>query len=238
MNKEFGVKAPFFEIGPKLYMWGDRIVELAKEADRLVPEYKVDIMMTVQYTDIQNVKSNTKNIKVLAQHMDSDYPGRGMGKILPEALLAAGADGVMLNHAEHPLTMDVLEKTMKRADEVGLGTVVCAGSIEEAKAIAKLGPNIIVVEDPKLIGTGIRNSEDQKNAEEAMKRIKEINPEILVLLGAGISNEKDVYEVMLSGSDGTGSTSGIMKADSPEEMTRNMAREIRRGYEESLLRKE
>lgn len=37
--------------------------------------------------------------------MDSIPVGKGMGKTLPEAVKSAGAVGVMLNHAEHKLTI-------------------------------------------------------------------------------------------------------------------------------------
>ena len=61
---------------------------------------------------------------------DADFlpPGRA-GQYLPEALKAAGAVGVMLNHAECKLTLDVIEKTIRRADEAGLATIVCADTI-------------------------------------------------------------------------------------------------------------
>ena len=238
MKKDFGVSAPFFEIGPKLYMWGERISSLAERAASAAERNGVDVLMTVQYTDIPRLAHKYGSIKVLAQHMDPDRPGRGMGKILPEALAEAGADGVMLNHAERPLPMEVLKQTIRRADEVGLGTVVCAGSVEEAKLIAAMSPNIIIVEDPRLIGTGVRSDEDQKNAEKAYRAIKDIDPRVLVLLGAGISDENDVYRVMARGSDGTGSTSGIMKASDPEEMTEKMIKEARRGFDDWRAGKE
>ena len=37
--------------------------------------------------------------------MDSLSPGKGQGSILPEAVRAAGAKCVMLNHAERPVTL-------------------------------------------------------------------------------------------------------------------------------------
>ena len=33
MIQNLKIKAPFFEIGPKNYLWGDDVVELAKVAD-------------------------------------------------------------------------------------------------------------------------------------------------------------------------------------------------------------
>src|SRR5665647_1799697 len=86
--------------------------------------------------------------------MDALPVGRGLGSVLPEAVKAAGAVGVMLNHAEKPMSISDLRRTIKRADEVGLVSIVCADSIEEASAIAHFAPNIIVAEPSELIGTG------------------------------------------------------------------------------------
>ena len=61
----------------------------------------------------------------------------------------------MLNNVEKPLTLGVLKKTIERAKEVGLTTIVCADSIVEASMIAKLNPDIIVAEPSELIGTGL-----------------------------------------------------------------------------------
>jgi len=83
--------------------------------------------------------------------MDSLPIGRGLGSVLPEAVKAAGAVGVMLNHMEKRISLAELNKTIKRADEVGLATMVCADTVQEAAAIAHLGPNIIVAENPNLL---------------------------------------------------------------------------------------
>ena len=42
------IKAPFFEIGPKSYLYGDEILELAKAADAASEKYNVDIIFTCQ----------------------------------------------------------------------------------------------------------------------------------------------------------------------------------------------
>ena len=75
--------------------------------------------------------------------MESLRPGRGMGHVLPEALAAAGVRATFLNHAENPMTVGELAATMARAREVGILTVVCADSVEEARAIAELRPDVM-----------------------------------------------------------------------------------------------
>ena len=172
----------------------------------------------------------TENVLVFAQHMDPITIGRGLGAVLPEAVKAAGAHGVMLNHAEKPMLISDLYKAIKRADEVGLLSIVCADTIEEAKAIAHFSPNIIVAEPTELIGTG--KPSDEKYITETISAIKQINPEIQVLQGAGISNGRDVYNVIKAGAEATGTTSGIMKADDPEAMLDEMIKAVRTAWNE------
>jgi len=232
MYKNFHINKPFFEIGPKVYIYGQQAVDLAKFADELCEKYCVDIIFTAQYTDISSIARETRNIHVFAQHMDSLRPGRGIGAVLPEAIKYAGAVGVLLNHAEKPLTLSEINKTIQRADEVGLATLVCAGTPEESAAVACLSPNIVLAESPKLIGKGKRSLEDKLVITEINRIINKINPEISVLHAAGISNENDVYEIIAAGADGTGSTSGIIKAENPFAMLERMIQAVRRAWDE------
>jgi triosephosphate isomerase len=211
-------------------MYGERLLKLAKAADRSSKKYDVRIIFTPQYTDIGMVAKSTENLLVFAQHMDPLSVGRGLGSVLPEAVKASGAVGVMLNHAERPMAVSVLNKAIKRADGVGLISIVCADTIEEAQAIAHFSPNIIVAEPTELIGTG--QPSDQKYIKETTAAIKKINPEIQVLQGAGISNGQDVYNVIKAGADATGTTSGIMKAEDPEAMLDEMIRAVRMAWNE------
>lgn len=230
MYKGLKIKPPFFEIGPKAFIYGEEMLRLAKVIDKTAMKYDADIIVTPQYTDISLLANNTERIFVFAQHMDSLYPGRGLGSVLPEAVKAAGAVGVMLNHAEKPLSPEVLEQTIKRADEVGLGTIVCADTVEDVKNIAKMAPNIIVAEPTELIGTG--TTSDSSYVTETIKTVKAINPDIMVLQGAGISNGQDVYNTIKLGAQATGTTSGIMKSDHPYEMVEEMIYNLRKAWDE------
>ena len=192
------IKAPFFEIGPKSYLYGDQILDLALAADAASEKYDVDIIFTCPVVDIRRVKENTKRIHVFAPHMDPIPVGRGLADILPESLVAAGAEGVMLNHVEKPLSFEVLAETIKRAEEVGLTTIVCADSEEEA----------------------------------ATKCVKSVNPNILVLTAAGISNGNDVYNTIIAGADATGSSSGVAKAADRAAMVDEMIAAVRRAWDE------
>jgi triosephosphate isomerase len=231
MYKGIKIEPPFFEIGPKAFFYGERMLKLAKAADEASKKYDVRIIMTPQYSDIQLLAQETENVLIFAQHMDPLPIGRGLGSVLPEAIKAAGAVGVMLNHAEKPMTVSDLNKAIKRASELGLVSIVCADTIEEAMAIAHFSPDIIVAEPTELIGTG--QTSDKEYMVETTRAIRSINPEIQVLQGAGISNGQDVYNVIKAGADATGTTSGIMKAENPEEMLDEMIRAVRTAWNET-----
>lgn len=208
------VKKPFLMVNPKVYLFGDEIVQLAKVADKLAQKYQIDILFTGSLIDLPRIKAETSHLIITAQHMDAVNKGRGMGHVLPESLVAAGVQAVVLNHAENQLTLNVLAKTLKRAKEVGLYTIVCGDSIEECRAIAQLNPNMMICEPTSLIGTN-KTSDDQYIIE-TIKAVKGINSNILILEAAGVSTCDDVKKVLRLGADGTGGTSGIVCADNWE----------------------
>lgn len=230
MYKDFHIRAPFFEIGPKAYLYGEKMLHLAKTIDRVAAKYDVDVIVTPQYTDISLLANNTERILVFAQHMDPLPVGRGLGSVLPEAVKAAGAVGVMLNHAEKPLTMDVLRQTIARADEIGLGTIVCGSSVADIVEIANMHPNLIVAEPTELIGTGVTS--DSNYVKQTIEMVAKVDPSIMVLQGAGISNGNDVYNVIKQGAMATGSTSGIIKAADPDAMVEEMLHALRKAWDE------
>jgi triosephosphate isomerase len=230
MYRGLRITPPFFEIGPKAYLYGGAVLELAKHADAMSKKYDVQIVFTPQYVDISLVAREMKRVLVFAQHMDSLPVGRGIGSVLPEAVKAAGAAGVLLNHIERRLSMDELRRTMQRADEVGLATMVCADNLEDAVVIARMNPNIIIAESPDLIGVGKREDNDQQAIAKINRAVWLVNPEIRVLHGAGISSGRDVYDVIAAGAQGAGSTSGIIMAKNPFAMLEEMIRSAREAW--------
>ena len=230
MNKNYKISEPFFEYGPKCYMYGETLLEMAKGLDKLAEKYDMDIVLDIPDTEIYNVAKNVKRVHVYSQHMDSIPVGRGMGRTLPEAVKAAGAKGVMLNHAEHKLTIEEIAAAIQRADELGLATMVCADSIEEVKAIAKLAPNIIVAEPSELIGTG--KPADKAYVDEVIRVIKEINPDIKPFPSAGITKGEDCYNIIKAGASASGCSSAIAKAKDPLKLAEEMISAVRRAYDE------
>ncbi len=221
---------PFLVVNPKSYLYGEKSLALAKAADEAAKKYGLTVFFTCPFADIRLIRENTEEIVVTAQHMESLRPGRGMGHILPESLKEAGAEAVFLNHAENSMTVAELCKTMQRARELGIKTIVCADSVAEGLAIAELGPDILLCEPTDLIGTG--QTADDSYVLEACGQIRKVNPEIAVMIASGVTTAEDCYRVVKLGADGTGATSGILKAPDPALRVHEMAEAIARAYKE------
>ena len=224
------LKPPFFEIGPKNYLFGDQILDLARIADEAAAKYDVRVIYTTPYADIRRVAENVKNIKVFAPHMDDIPVGRGLACVLGESLKAAGAVGVMLNHAERPLPASTLARTLNRARELGLMSIVCADSMTETRAVAQMHPDLMITEPTELIGTG--QAADLSYVKTSVDAIQSIDPNIGILVGGGISNGTDVYNTIMAGADATGSSSGIVKAADPGAMVHEMLAAVRQAWDE------
>lgn len=210
MYKGRKIKTPYFGVNPKSYIYGDDVIDLAIGCDKLAQKYDVDIFFTAQLIDLPDVIRHTKRLIITAQAMDPIVAGRGMGKILPDALKNAKVMAVTLNHCENPLTVSQLTRAIEIADKMGFITQVCANSLMDAKAIAQMAPNIIICEQDNSIASSM--IADENYMRESTQAIKDINPEILVTQAGSVNSAMDVYNILSRGSDGTGGTSNIMLA--------------------------
>jgi triosephosphate isomerase len=214
------LRYPNFGLNVKSYLYGEKLYDIARYCESLSEEFDIDITITCGYAELKTVKEMCPKLFVFAQNMDGLSPGRGMGAVLPESLLTAGIDGVILNHAEHPMTLNNLVRAIRRAKELGLIVTVCADNIDEARMIALLEPDEIICEQNDLIGTGITADEDYMIS--TYKAIKELSPDTIVVQGAGIKNGEDCYRSVKYGSLSTGGTSAICAAQDPKAVCRDM----------------
>lgn len=197
---------------------GEKALALAKVHEKVAEETGASIAVAVQPTDLHMIAGAVK-IPVLAQHFDPVNFGSATGHILPEALMQAGAAGTLLNHSERRVGMEVIEKSLTRAKELGLFVVVCAESPEEGQQIVPFGPDLVAVEPPELIGGDISVSTAQPEViENAVKLIGEGK----VLVGAGVKNQEDVRVAMKLGASGILLASGVTKAEDPEAVLRDL----------------
>ena len=226
------IRTPYFEIGTKNYIYGDKVLEYAKAADAAAEKYDIDVLFICPAVEIRNVVQNTKNLIVLAPYMDTLRPGRGMADVLPEALKAAGAVGVVVNHCEKPMSLPQIKATIDRANEIDFLVFACDDTVAEAKAIAQLHPDIINPEPTELIGGSGGGVSDMSYVKEVMQAIREIDPNILVEQAAGITNGKQVYDFIMAGSEAAGAASGIMNAADPIAMIDEMIGAVRQAADD------
>ncbi len=225
------IRVPYFEIGTKNYIYGDKVLEYAIAADKAAEKYDIDVLFICPAVEIRQVVQNTKHLIVLAPYMDTLRPGRGMADILPEALKAAGAQGVVINHCEKPMSLPQMKATIDRARELDFLVFACADTLAEAKAIAQLHPDIINPEPSEIIGGG-NGVSPMAYVKDSIKVIKEIYDDIMVEQAAGITNGQQVYDFIMAGSEAAGAASGIMNAKDPIAMIDEMIAATRRAADD------
>ena len=111
-----------------------------------------------------------------------------------------------------------------------MATIVCANSVGDIRTVAGFGPNLIVAEPTELIGTGVASGMDY--VRETIRVVRDINPSIMMLQGAGISGPGDVARVIRAGAEATGCTSAVMKAADSEGAAELMLRALRQAWDE------
>lgn len=232
------IRTPYFEIGTKNYIYGDQVLEYAKAADAAAEKYDIDVLFITPATEIRRVVENTKHLIVLAPYMDTLRPGRGMADILPEGLKAAGAQGVVVNHCEKPMSVPAIKATIDRARELDFLVFACADTVDEAKALAQLHPDILNPEPSELIGGTGGGVSSMGYVKEVIDAIKAIDPDIMVEQAAGITNGQQVYDFIMAGSEAAGAASGIMNAEDPLAMIDEMIAATKRAADDLKKQKE
>jgi triosephosphate isomerase len=211
---------PFLLINFKTYLeaTGKRSVDLSKKIEAVGERAAVKVGVAPQFCDIERVAANV-DIPVFAQHIDSVTPGANTGHVTAESVKAAGADGTLVNHSERPLQLLDIDKSVQLAKQVGLRSVVCAGTARLAAAVALSEPDMVAIEPPELIGTGHAVSkENPEIVTDSVKRVRRVSSSVAILCGAGISTGDDVYAALKLGTNGILVASGIVKAPKPEEV--------------------
>lgn len=224
------VRAPFILVNFKTYLeaTGTKAVGLAKLAEEVTHECDVCIAVAPQFADIYRMAQEV-DIPIFAQHMDSVKPGSFTGHVLPESIREAGATGTLINHSERRLKLADIDTSITRAHEVELLSLVCANNATVSAAASALKPDMIAAEPPELIGTGIPVSKAKPEVVAGtVELVKRINPEVVVLCGAGITRGEDVAAALRLGAEGVLVASGVVKAKDPYKVLLEFAKAITR----------
>jgi triosephosphate isomerase len=220
---------PFILVNLKTYKesLGPKSVALATIAMEVSQETGVCIAVAPQTIDIPSVIAAV-DIPVFAQHIDPVGYGRYTGHVLPEAVAEAGCTGTLINHSERRLSLETIEATVKRAKEAGLFQVVCVDSVETGQSVAPFSPDVIAIEPPELIGSGIPVSKARPEVVSgSVDECRRVNPDVNVLCGAGITNGEDVAAALRLGSTGVLVASGVVKAADPKAKLLDLAEAMR-----------
>jgi len=222
------VRTPIILINFKTYTeaTGKNAVKLAKIIENVSLKTETCIGLAPQFVDIASIAC-TVSVPVFAQHIDPIAPGSFTGHILPESVKVAGAVGTLINHSERRLKLADIDTAIKRSREVDLASVVCTNNQAVSAAVATLRPDMIAVEPPELIGTGIPVSKAKPEVVTGtVKLVKQINPDVVILCGAGITRADDVAAALELGTEGVLVASGVVKAKDPYKVLLEFAEKL------------
>lgn len=224
----YKIKTPIVILNFKTYLEssGENALNLAKTLESVSEESGITFMASPQAADIFRIKEET-SILTLSQHIDPITPGSNTGSTLFEAVAQAGIDGSILNHSEKRMQLADIDLITKKLNENELISCICSNNIETSMAAACLNPNFVAVEPPELIGSGIPVSKAEPEVVSGtVNKVKEINKNVKVLCGAGISTGEDFAQALELGAEGVLLASGIIKAKNQKEALLDLVSKI------------
>ena len=211
-------RTPIVILNFKTYLesTGKRALELAKISGEVAEETGINVVVSPQHADVWQI-TNEVEIPVFAQHVDPVDAGGHTGSILLESMIEAGASGTLINHSEQRMKLADIDAVVKKVSANDMVSVVCTNNVETSAAAATLKPNFVAIEPPELIGSGIPVSKAEPEVVEGtVDVIHQINPDVKVLCGAGISTGEDMRAALDLGAEGVLLASGIILADDPK----------------------
>jgi len=209
--------------------YGSLGVRISKEIDSIAKEYEgsVRVILLPPLTELAVVSREVEVAEVFAQHVDPVDEGPYTGHVTINMVKEAGAVGVMVNHSEKRLRLDEINFILNKARESGLEVLACADTAEVAAAISVLNPNMLAIEPPELIGTGIPVSKAKPEVVlKTLNLIRKHNDKVKVLTGAGITTGDDVKAAVNLGTQGVLVASAIMKSPNPRKTVEDLIKAL------------
>ena len=206
------MEAPLIVVNFKTY--STAMAESAEELGRQMSSIQSNARMVAVASafDLSSV-SSIKGLEVWSQHLDPVGQGSHTGWLEPQTAIARGASGTIINHAEHKVPIEHVMSLIEMLPD-GFPVCACAADVDEARALAEIGPTFIAVEPPELIGGDISvTTADPSIVSDTVAAVKEVNPKVRVLCGAGVKNGRDVATAIDLGAEGVLLASGVTKAN-------------------------
>ena len=188
------ISFPLIALNFKTYAqaFGENSLRLAKIAEEVSDQFGVTIAVAPPIIDLARVAAEVE-IPVFAQHVDPYEPGSHTGSIIAEDVKAAGAVGSLVNHSEHRLKLADIGMVLKRLKENKLISLLCTDTVETTKAGAALSPDILAIEPPELIGTGIPKP--------SLEDLHNFIGRVMLILIPPFSGYRDIYAFNSDGED-------------------------------------
>lgn len=222
MSSDFGNKVVIINFKAYPEVDGAKAADLARACRDVAAESGATIIVCPPMVELSAVVGAV-DIPVFSQNIDPRKPGSATGWVTPSMVKACGCAGTLINHAEHKVDAEAVGQAVEMAKELGLTTVVCANTVEDAKILAKYAPDYIAVEPPELIGGDISvTTADPSIVKNTVEQVKAVNPRIRVLCGAGVKTGKDVSAALGLGAEGVLLASGVVKAKEPRAVLRDL----------------
>lgn len=195
---------------------GKNALELAKAVEKVAEKSDFYFGVAPNFLDLAEIVKSV-GIDVYAQHVDAVEFGSHTGRITAEMIKEKGARGSLINHSERRLKLADIDFLVSKFKELDLISVVCTNNVSTTSAAAALSPDFVAVEPPELIGSGIPVSKAEPEVvENSVRAAKNVNEEVKVLCGAGITKYEDVVAAIDLGADGVLLASGVVKASDPK----------------------
>lgn len=200
---------------------GELAVSLSKIISEVADETGVEIIACPQAVDLREVAKALTH-PIWTQHVDALERGQATGWFPAEIARGAGAEGTLLNHSEHKLSLGVLGEALARCKDAGLKTLVFADNLKEAQIIAKLQPDLIGYEPPELIASPT-TSVARAKPDIIEKVVKEV-PNIPIIVGAGVKDKEDVRVSLKLGAKGVALSSAVVLAEDPKKVLEELVK--------------
>ncbi len=193
-------------IGPNALKLTRELLETAKEFPQVVVGFAPPAL------ELAEVAKHAA-APIWAQHSDPASAGQSTGYLSPADAKSAGAVGTFLNHSEHPLEQETIQKTLEIAHQAGLKVLIFAQDPQKVAEFKKLSPDFIAYEPPELIGGSVSvTAAKPAIIEEAVAAAGEIP----LLIGAGVHEKTDIEAALSLGAAGAVVSSAVVTADDPK----------------------
>lgn len=204
---------------------GPNALKLVKNLSKIAKRFsQIEVGFAPPALELAEVAKHS-GAPIWAQHIDPTREGPSTGYLSPADAKAAGAVGTFLNHSEHPLNQETIQKTLNLAKDHGLKVLVFARSPQEVAELQKLSPDFIAYEPPELIGGNVSvTSAKPAVIREAVTAAGSVP----LLVGAGIHKGTDIEKALSLGAVGAVVSSAVVTSPDPQNVYADLLKGFKR----------